>query len=91
VLRDDLSHLALAGYPDNPLRAARLCVTALADELGIDPARALDAAAERVAATLGALAFSSEALEEPRLAWQRTARQETLRALFTCFRDAGEQ
>ena len=85
-LSDDLGTLALAGYPDNPLRSARLCIVALADELGIDPARALELSVDRVKGQLARLDRSANGGETPALAWQRTARQETLRSLFEAFR-----
>ncbi len=90
-LNDDLAQLSLAGFPNNPKRAARLCITALADELGLDPADALATCCNRVAGALATIANEIAAhitspYAEPgpgfRREWQRVARRESLRAVF---------
>ena len=88
AIDDEIGMLSLAGYPNNPLRAARLCITAAADELGLEPAEVLRGAASEVANALQALldARNKEPDRFPvqrlHVEWQRVARKHTLRALF---------
>src|SRR5690606_36041213 len=87
-LPDDLSGLACAGFPDNPLRTARLCLVSLADELGFDPRELLVHASE-VAEQLEALVRRHQTPEgrpwphvDLQTEWQRIARRATLRAAW---------
>jgi hypothetical protein len=86
ILPDELSMLSMVGFPDNPRRAARLCVAALADELGLSSSDGFQGPAELVAKALASLseefAVSGHVGAHAALQWQRVARQMTLRALF---------
>ncbi len=87
-LGDALSGLACCGFPDNPLRAARLCLVSLADELGADPVDALSHTVEVADALEAVVRRHAEPGTRPwprvdlLTDWQRVARRATLRALY---------
>lgn len=86
ILPDELSMLSMVGFPDNPKRAARLCVASLADELGISSNDGFASLAEAVTRELETLRREYEATGQvgsrAALQWQRVARQATLRAFL---------
>ncbi len=85
LLPDEIAMVAMSGFPSNPSRAARLCVTALAEELGMpfnaDLSLHVDhvvQALEQLAARWTAGGDASQAASD----WQRTARKATLEAFL---------
>lgn len=82
---DDLAVVAMMGFPSNPKRAAMLCVTAIAEELGIDANVDLTAMVSAVTSALDALraAWTKGVPDAAHLEWQRVARQATMRAFLT--------
>lgn len=85
-VQDDLAVVAMIGFPSNPKRAARLCVTAMGEELGIGDDADVSPCVLQVTEALEAL--RSRWLETPpvpldaHLQWQRVARQATLKAFL---------
>ncbi len=81
---DDLAVVAMMGFPTNPKRAAKLCVTAMAEDLGLDEHTDLSDYAAVVAEALEALraAWTSQVPPDAHLEWQKVARQATLRAFL---------
>lgn len=86
ILPDELATLAMVGFPDNPQRAARLCVAALADEVGLSSNDGFRGPVEAVTQALEVLqrgfAATGNVGSHAALQWQRAARQATLRALL---------
>jgi hypothetical protein len=82
---DDLAVVAMMGFPTNPKRAAKLCVTAMAEDLGLDEHTDLADYAAVVAEALETLraAWTSQVPPDAHLEWQKVARQATLRAFLT--------
>ena len=86
ALPDEIAMLSMTGFPNNAKRAARLCVVALAEEIGVEPSVDLSSQIDRVTEALERLASAlTDAAHDPRHAameWQRTARKATLQAFF---------
>lgn len=84
---DDLAIIAMLGFPDNPKRAAKLCVMAMCEELGLDGLVEIGPMVTAVTAALDELRVAFEGAAklpaDAHLRWQRTARQATLRACMT--------
>lgn len=84
---DDLAVIAMLGFPDNPKRAAKLCVMAMCEELGLDGHIDVAPLVLSVTAALDELRIVFESAPklpaDAHLRWQRTARQATLRACMT--------
>lgn len=81
---DDLAVIAMVGFPGNPRRAAKLCVTAMAEELGLDDDADLS---EQIVEVTGALEdlrnqWAQSVPPDAHLVWQKRARQATLRAFL---------
>lgn len=81
---DDLAVVAMMGFPSNPKRAAKLCVTAMAEELGLDETADLNAFVSAVTLALETLraAWIDGVPADAHLEWQRVARQATMRAFL---------
>lgn len=95
TISEDFGVFALAGFPDNPRRAARLCITALADDLDLDPGPILETALDHVVNELSQLIEHASSGDGERLlpfdiAWQRVARRATLRAVMAELKDQVE-
>lgn len=86
ILPDELATLSMVGFPDNPRRAARLCVAALADEVGLSSSDGFPGPVDAVTQALEVLqrgfAATGNVGAHAALQWQRVARQATLRALL---------
>lgn len=84
---DDLAVIAMLGFPDNPKRAAKLCVMAMCEELGLDGLIDVGPLVLLVTSALDELRVAFESAPklpaDAHLRWQRTARQATLRACMT--------
>lgn len=81
---DDLAVVAMMGFPSNPKRAAKLCVTAMAEELGLDETADLTGSVSAVTLALESLraAWNGVVPPDAHLEWQRVARQATMRAFL---------
>lgn len=81
---DDLAVIAMVGFPGNPRRAAKLCVTAMAEELGFDDDADLSHQIFEVTRVLEDLRgeWAQGVPPDAHLVWQKRARQATLRAFL---------
>jgi hypothetical protein len=81
---DDLAVIAMVGFPGNPRRAAKLCVTAMAEELGLDDDADLSPQVLEVTRVLESLrdTWAQGVPPDAHLVWQKRARQATLRAFL---------